>query len=228
MRSRRSGRRRPSRGSRETLSRRGRTWAVRGSDDHRHPVGRARHRHAARLSGGALPSRVPPADPNGHRDRNHPRRPHGRQAAVRRRLLQARAGGADDALRPKRRRQVDPAAAARRRARPGLGQPRLQKGARVALHDQRPPRESRSRSASTSSPAAPRCWRPRPSWSGWRRRCPRASADEETMNAYAAAQQRLEPAAATAGATTSSPSCAASASAPSRPSARSRPSPAAS
>ena len=38
---------------------------------------------------------------------------------------------------------------------PDSGSLVLQKGARVALHDQRPPRESRPRSASTSSPAAP-------------------------------------------------------------------------
>ena len=65
-----------------------------------------------------------------------------RQAAVRRRLLQARAAGADDALRPQRRRQVDPAADPRRGAVARLREPRPAKGARVALHDQRPPRDA--------------------------------------------------------------------------------------
>ena len=68
---------------------------------------------------------------DGDRDRNQPRRPHGRQAAVRRRLLQARAARADDALRPQRRRQVDPAAPAGGRAVPRRRQPRpAERGAR--------------------------------------------------------------------------------------------------
>ena len=76
---------------------------------------------------------------------------------------------------------------------PDAGTLALQRGARVALHDQRPPRESSDqRSASTSSPAAPTCSRPRRSWSGSRREMVGGDAGEETMAAYAAAQQRLE------------------------------------
>src|SRR6185369_841405 len=47
---------------------------------------------------------------------------------------------------------------------PEEGSVSIQRGARVALHDQRPPRNS----ATTSSPAARTCSTPRPSWPGSR------------------------------------------------------------
>ena len=93
---------------------------------------------------------------------------------------------------PQRRRQVDPAAGARRRAgaRRGLARPcSAAPGSPSTTSARRANR--RRRSASTSSPAAPTCSRPRPSWRGWRGKWA-ATASEETMRAYAAAQQRLE------------------------------------
>ena len=74
---------------------------------------------------------------------------------------------------------------------PDSGSLVLQKGARVALHDQRPPREPSSPSASTSSPAAPTCWRRRPELARLEETMSQGSPDEETMHAYAAAQARL-------------------------------------
>ena len=97
----------------------------------------------------------------------------------------------------------------------------------------RPPRPApaarlhRSRSATTSSPAAATCSRPRPSWSGWRARC-RAAPRRRRWPPTRPPSSGSKPAAATAGATKCWKCCAASASAPSTPSASSRPSPAAS
>ncbi len=181
--------------------------------------------HAERVRG-----RLPLSSPDdGDRDRDIPRRPHGRRAALRRRLLQARAARQDDPLRPQRRRQVDPAAGAGRRAHPRLRQPR--RPARCAGRPARPapaPRTRARRSASTSSPVARTCSRPRPSWRGSRSRWRVAAPTRRRCAPTPTPSTGSRPAAAIAGATKCSRCCAASASARRTSSARSRPSPAAS
>ena len=74
-------------------------------------------------------------------DRIGPRQGHRRRAAAARRLVQARAPRPADAVRPQRLGQDDAAADARRRGLDRRGELVFEKGAKVALHDQRPPRE---------------------------------------------------------------------------------------
>ena len=118
----------------------------------------------------------------------------GGRAAVRRRLVQARAAGADDALRAQRRRQVDPAADPRRaswrptRARSSLRQGRPRRAARPAPAA----RGASLPSATTCSPAAAEMLETEAELERLEAEMSDGAHDEETMAAYSAAQQRLE------------------------------------
>ena len=79
---------------------------------------------------------------HGRRHRLRPRQGHGGRAAPARRLVPARAPGPDDAVRAQRLGQDDAAAdAGGRDRRSTAASSSFAKGTRVALHDQRPPRE---------------------------------------------------------------------------------------
>ena len=108
-------------------------------------IGRARSLPGARGRHDARPPYH--QQPAGRADRIRPPQGHRRAAAAARRLLQARAPRAHDDRRAQRRGQDDAAADARGR---GVDRPRRAeraKGVRIALHDQRPPRERAHRAA---------------------------------------------------------------------------------
>ena len=72
------------------------------------------------------------------------------------------------------------------------GELHVAKGVRIALHDQRPPRERGCRCASSCCPAARRSFRSRPSWASFEGKMAAGTADEATLARYARAQARLD------------------------------------
>ena len=102
---------------------------------------------------------------------------------------------------------------------PDAGSLSLQRGARVALHDQRPPRQSQTTLGEYVFSGRTDMLETEAELARLEAEMGGGEVGEETMAAYAAPRRGSKPAAATAGATTCSPSSAASASAPSTPSA---------
>ena len=141
-------------------------------------------------------ARIGPPPYHGARGRRHrlrSRQGHGREPAAARRLVQARAPRPADALRPQRLGQDDAAADARGETSVDGGQLAFAKDTRVALHDQRPPRDRDLLAARLRARRLRRAARDR----GAARRARagdgrRARRDAATLDAYARAQARLE------------------------------------
>ena len=89
----------------------------------------------------------------------------------------------------------------------------LSKGAKVSLHDQRPPRDRDLSLRDYILSGAPSWWRSRASWARWRRRWPRAPMTRRPSAATPRPRRRSSTPAATPGATAPWPRCTGSASA---------------